>query len=53
MHLLFSFLVVIMSYFEISWFKLQFYKNISVGLKDIVWKTIDEEEEEEQAATNG
>ncbi|KAJ6992533.1 CBL-interacting serine/threonine-protein kinase 23-like [Populus alba] len=30
----------------------KFYKNLSTGLKDIVWKTIDEEEEEE-AATNG
>ncbi|KAJ6673279.1 NON-SPECIFIC SERINE/THREONINE PROTEIN KINASE [Salix viminalis] len=31
----------------------KFYKNLSTGLKDIVWKTIDEEKEEEQAATNG
>uniref|UniRef100_A0A6N2KJ56 non-specific serine/threonine protein kinase n=1 Tax=Salix viminalis TaxID=40686 RepID=A0A6N2KJ56_SALVM len=31
----------------------KFYKNLSTGLKDIVWKTIDEEEEEEEALTNG
>ncbi|KAB5514629.1 hypothetical protein DKX38_028535 [Salix brachista] len=31
----------------------KFYKNLSTGLKDIVWKTIDEEKEEEEAATNG
>ncbi|KAF9662841.1 hypothetical protein SADUNF_Sadunf18G0096200 [Salix dunnii] len=30
----------------------KFYKNLSTGLKDIVWKTIDEEKEEE-ATTNG
>ncbi|XP_011015223.1 PREDICTED: CBL-interacting serine/threonine-protein kinase 23 [Populus euphratica] len=31
----------------------KFYKNLSTGLKDIVWKTIDEEKEEEEAAPNG
>ena len=41
------------SNFELNWFKWQFYKNLSTGLKDIVWKTIDEEKEEEEAATNG
>ncbi|CAK7345320.1 unnamed protein product [Dovyalis caffra] len=31
----------------------KFYQHLSTGLKDIVWKTIDEEKEEEEAATNG
>lgn len=38
---------------EINWRNLQFYKNLSAGLKDIVWRTIDEEKEEGQPEISG